>query len=184
MSATPIDKGWGDPEGSGPTGSERPSPFVLSVNQSGDTNSPNDRHKSDLADVLLRHGLWATRREHRETLAAELHAAGFDAAGVERVCASVMSMAQDRRIGCGELVNILRDHKRLASAIEDLSKVSEPGRKVHPGEADRERSMRALRDERAQWSDADRDHYLRCRRADGIPEEVAAAEWAAAHGRR
>lgn len=184
MSATPIDKGWGDAEGSGPTGQERPSPFVLSVNQSGDTNSPNDRHKSDLADVLLRHGLWATRREHRETLAAELHAAGFDAAGVERVCASVMSMATDKRIGCGELVNILRDHKRLSSAIEDLSKVAEPGRKVHPGEVDRQRSAKFLQEERATWSDADREHYLRCRRADGIPEEVAAAEWASAHRRR
>lgn len=184
MAVSPIDTGWGDAEGSGPTGQERATPFVLSVNQSGATTSPNDRHKLDLADVLLRHGLWATRREHRETLAGELHAAGFDAAGVERVCASVMSMAQDKRIGCGELVNILRDHKRLAAAIEDLSKVAEPGRRVHPGEADRERSMRALRDERAQWADADREHYLRCRRADGVPEEVAAAEWAAAHGKR
>jgi hypothetical protein len=184
MSATPIDKGMQSSQVATPQGQERPTPSVLSVDQSVANNQPNDRHKLEVADVLLAHGLWATRRDHRESLASDLVAAGFDSAGIGRVCASIMSMAADKRIACGELVNILRDHARLRAAIEDLRRVVEPGRKPHPGEADRERTAQALRDERATWVDADRAHYIRCRRADGIPEDVAAAEWAAQHRHR
>lgn len=140
---------------------------------------PTDRHNVPISDVLLHHGLWPTRRELREELAKSLDDALFTAGEVDAVCTSILSMSNDKRIALGEVVNCLRDHARLKAAIEDLAKVGTPGRKWHPGEMDRSRSMQSLDDERKAWADADRDHYIRCRRADGIPEEVAAAEWAA-----
>lgn len=138
-----------------------------------------DRHNVSIADVLLRHGLWPTRRELREQLAKDLDDALFSAGEVDSVCTSILSMSNDKRIALGEVVNCLRDHTRLKAAIEDLSKVGVPGRKLHPGEMDRARSRQALEGERREWVDADREHYIRCRRADGIPQAVAEAEWEA-----
>lgn len=137
------------------------------------------RHNVTIADVLLHHGLWPTRRELREQLAKTLDDALFTAGEIDAVCASILSMSNDKRIALGEVVNCLRDHVRLKAAIEDLSKVGVPGRKPHPGEMDRVRSSKALEDERRTWVDADREHYIRCRRADGVPEAVAEAEWEA-----
>jgi hypothetical protein len=146
----------------------------------GSTASQSASHKPTVADVLRRHGLWLTRREMREEMAQSLEADGFTLEQVDKVCSYVLSMASDVRMGCGELVNLLRDRKRLQQAVEDIQQLR--GR-AHPGEADRQRTARQLEDERRQWADADRQHYIRCRQADGIPEQVAEAEWAAAHGR-
>lgn len=145
----------------------------------GSRDTQSASHKPTVADVLKRHGLWLTRREMRETMGAELESDGYTVEQVDKVCSYVLSMASDVRMGCGELVNLLRDRNRLKQTIEDLAAMR--GR-VHPGEADRQRTAEALRQERQEWAEADRLHYVRCRRADGISEEQAQAEWAAAHG--
>jgi len=149
---------------------------LLSMTQS------TGRHNVTISDVLLHHGLWPTRRELRDELAKSLEDALFSAGQIDAVCSSILSMSNDKRIALGEIVNCLRDHKRLSTAIEDLSKVGVPGRKWHPGEMDRARSQQSLASERREWVDADRDHYVRCRKADGIPEDVAIAEWHARRG--
>lgn len=146
----------------------------------GSNQSQTASHKLTVADVLKAHGLWLTRREMRDEMAVGLEADGFTVEQIDKVCKYVLSMSSDVRMGCGELVNLLRDRKRLKQAVEDIGQMR--GR-THPGEADRQRTAKYLNDERRLWVDSDREHYIRCRRADGTPEEVAAAEWAAAHGR-
>lgn len=162
-------------------------PLVLAVQADaclpvGSTIQKEDRQKPTVADVLLRHGLWPTRRDTRLKFAGEVEALGLTADQVDLLCSSILSMAGDRRIGLGECVNLLRDRERAMASLEDLSRVAPVGRKWHPGEADRQRSAEALGRERQVWADADRQHYIRCRVADGIPEAEARAEWAAAHG--
>lgn len=151
----------------------------VSGSRLGESNQPNDRQDSTIADVLLESGLWPTRRELRSNLAYDLQNAGFTAGDVRLVCECILSMARDKAIALGELVNLLRDHKRLRESLEDLSKVK-PSHKPHPGQADRAKSMRDLEEQRRSWLDDDREHYVRCRRADGVTEDVALAEW---HGR-
>lgn len=147
----------------------------------GTSNSQPASHKPTVAAVLQRHGLWLTRREMREQMATGLENDGFTVEQIDKVCSYVLSMASDPRMGCGELVNLLRDRERLKQTIEDLQVLR--GR-THPGEADRRRSAEMLAQERNAWVEADRQHFIRCRQADGIPAAVAEAEWAASRGRQ
>lgn len=149
-------------------------PFVgLSV---GESNQSNDRQNTTVADVLLSVGLWPTRREMRSNLAADLIAGGFSPAQVQKVADCILGMARDKSIALGELVNLLRDHKRLTESLADLAKIR-PAHRPHPGEADRARAAKRLEEERREWVDDDRLRYLRARRADGVPDHIAEAEW-------
>lgn len=157
-------------------------PFVgVSV---GESNlQQTDRQNTTVADVLLSVGLWPTRREMRAALASDLINAGFTATQVQKVADLILGMARDKSIALGELVNLLRDHKRLTESLEDLAKIR-PSYRPHPGEADRERTAKRLEEERREWQDDDRLRYLRARKADGVAEHIAEAEWHARGGAR
>lgn len=155
----------------------------VSVDQSNALDQSNDRQNVTVADVLLSVGLWPTRREMRAHLASDLIAAGFTPGEVQRVADCILGMARDKSMALGELVNLLRDHKRLRESLDDLAKVRATV-KPHPGEADRLRAAKRLEEERREWADDDRIRYVRARRADGVSEEIANAEWAARGGAR
>ena len=152
---------------------------VLSVCM--DTNEQDNQNK--IADVLLSYGLWPTNRPTRIRFATELASHGWKAEQIEMVAKSVFGMASDRRIACGEFVNICKDKQRLSDAISDLSKVKDPAKKWHPGEADRIRSKKALESQRAEWVDADMEHFVRCYMRDGHSKDVALAMWHAKIGK-
>lgn len=134
-----------------------------------------------LADVLLRAGCYPTERARREDLAAQLLTSGHSAQDIAVVAERVLGQAGQPRIGLAMLLRLLREPQRLAEAVEDCRalRLHEDGRvrRWHPGEADRMRSQAQLERERLRWADADREHYLRCRVADGVPRMVAEAEW-------
>lgn len=136
-----------------------------------------------LSDVLLRAGCYPTERARREDLAAQLLVSGHSAQDIAVVAERVMAQAGQPRIGLAMLLRLLREPDRLREAVEDCRSllVHEDGRvrKWHPGEADRMRSAAALEHERRRWIEADREHWIRCRVADGVPQMVAEAEWAA-----
>lgn len=136
-----------------------------------------------LADVLLRAGVYPTDRPRREDLAGELLTQGWSAGDIGMVAQRVMQQAGNPRIGLATLLKLLRAKDRLREAIEDCRALGrwEAGstRRWHPGEMDRIRSAESLEDERRRWVDADREHWIRCRVRDGVPEAVAEAEWAA-----
>lgn len=136
-----------------------------------------------LADVLLRVGCYPTERARREDLAAQLLVSGHSAQDIAVVAERVMSQAGQPRIGLAMLLRLLREPERLKEAVEDCRalRLHEDGRarRWHPGEADRLRSAAALEDERRRWAEADREHWIRCRMRDGVPQMVAEAEWAA-----
>lgn len=152
---------------------------VLSVCM--DNNQQDNQNK--IADVLLSYGLWPTNRPTRSRFAAELDAQGWKSDQIELVAKSVFGLANDKRIACGEFVNICKDKQRLADAIADLSKVKDPGKKWHPGEADRIRSSQALDAHRKEWMDADMEHFVRCFMRDGHSKDVAIAMWHAKIGK-
>lgn len=133
--------------------------------------------QNKIADVLLAHGLWPTNRATRARFSAELVKAGWNSEQIDMVAKSVFGMATDKRIACGELVNICKDKQRLSDAIADLSKVKQPGKKWHPGEMDRIRSAQVLQEQRIQWSDVDMEDFVRCYMRDGVSKEVAIAMW-------
>lgn len=174
MSKISLDSGSAD--GDKPELAVRTGSTDLTGGLTGGSTSQPASHKPTVADVLRRHGLWLTRREMRVTMASGLEDDGFTVEQIDRVCTYVLSMASDPRMGCGELVNLLRDRERLRAAVEDVKVMRG---KTHPGEVDRQRSAAALCAERKLWADADREQFVRCRRADGISAEVALAEWAA-----
>ena len=134
-----------------------------------------------LADVLLRLGLWPIDRAKRDEMSADLLLAGFTAEDVAIVGARVTSQAGSPRYAVGQLVKLFRDHARLRAAVQDCRDmhVAEDGaaRRWHPGEMDRRRTAERMREERQNWVEADREHYIRCRVRDGIPQSVAEAEW-------
>lgn len=169
-----MDSVFGEPSETPAARTSSAVPFVcLPV---GSSDQQTDRQNTTVADVLLSVGLWPTRREMRSNLAADLIAAGFTATQVQKVADVILSMSRDKSIALGELVNLLRDHKRLAESLEDLAKVR-PAYRPHPGEADRERTAKRLEEERREWQDDDRLRYLRARKADGVAEHIAEAEW-------
>jgi len=134
-----------------------------------------------VADVLLRLGLWPIDRAKRDEMAADLLLAGFTAEDVAIVGARVTSQAGAARYAIGQLVKLLRDHARLRVAVQDCRHlhIAEDGaaRRWHPGEMDRKRTADRMREERQTWAAADREHWIRCRVRDGIPQDVAEAEW-------
>ena len=149
----------------------------LSVDQEG-TDGP-----LTVADVLLRAGVYPVDRAKRDELAMSLLMEGIGADDVRLVAHRILSNSRNANAAIGQLVNLLRDLPRLRAAIEDVRKLTrvEAGavKRWHPGERDRIQTAAKLRDERRAWAEADREHYIRCRVRDGIPEAVAAAEWLA-----
>ena len=150
---------------------------VYGVEQKQPSSPPASQ--TDLTEVLRANGLWLTRRDHRVQMAWQLEQNGFTCSQIDHVCKYVMRMASDPRIGAGELVNLLRDTERLRNTVKDMSHMPSFS---HPGEADRKRTTQALRQERNEWSDADREHYVKCRRADGVADHVALQEWNSKNG--
>jgi hypothetical protein len=145
-----------------------------------DANQQEIQNK--IADVLLAHGLWPTNRATRNRFAGELVKQGWNSEQIDMVAKSVFTLANDKRIACGEFVNICKDKQRLSDAISDLSKVKQPGKKWHPGEMDRIRSAQALQEQRVQWADVDMEDFVRCYMRDGHTKEVAIAMWQAKIG--
>lgn len=130
--------------------------------------------------------MFTLARGKREQVAAQLDAGGFTHEQLRALWAYVSenavatAQAEAKRI----MAALVSDQARLAAALEDLRKMREaqlaagPGRakKWHPGEIDRMRTRLRLQDERRTWADLDREHYIRCRMADGAPRDVAEAE--------
>jgi hypothetical protein len=147
------------------------------------SDSPEPEGQTTLADVLLRAGVYPTDRPRREDLAGELLTQGWSAGDIGMVAQRVMQQAGNPRIGLATLLKLLRAKDRLREAIEDCRALGrwEAGstRRWHPGEADRMRTAKLLEDERRRWADAAREHWIRCRVRDGVPEAVAEAEWVA-----
>jgi hypothetical protein len=136
-----------------------------------------------LADVLLRVGCYPADRSKRLDLAAQLLVSGHSAQDIAVVAERVISQAGQPRIGLAMLLRLLREPDRLREAVEDCRalRLHEDGRvrRWHPGERDRMRTAEHLEQERRRWIEADREHWIRCRVADGVPQMVAEAEWAA-----
>lgn len=152
--------------------------FCLAASMSSGTGPDG---QPTIADVLLRLGLWPIDRLKREEMAADLLLAGFTAEDVAIVGARVTTQAGAPRYAIGQLVKLFRDHARLRAAVQDCRDlhVAEDGaaRRWHPGEMDRRRTADRMREERQTWAAADREHWIRCRVRDGVPQDVAEAEW-------
>lgn len=154
--------------------------FCLAASMSSGTQSDG---QPTIADVLLRLGLWPVDRPKRAEMAADLLMAGFGAEDIAIVGARITQQAGASRYAIGQMVKLFRDHQRLRAAVQDCRHLhlAEDGatRRWHPGEMDRRRTAERIREERAKWSDADRQHWIRCRIRDGVSAEVAEAEWEA-----
>lgn len=152
--------------------------FCLAASMSSGTGPDG---QPTIADVLLRLGLWPIDRPKREEMAADLLLAGFTAEDVAIVGARVTTQAGAPRYAIGQMVKLFRDHARLRAAVQDCRDlhVAEDGaaRRWHPGEMDRRRTAERMREERQTWAAADREHWIRCRVRDGVPQDVAEAEW-------
>lgn len=152
--------------------------FCLAASMSSGTGPDG---QPTIADVLLRLGLWPIDRLKREEMAADLLLAGFTAEDVAIVGARVTTQAGAPRYAIGQMVKLFRDHARLRAAVQDCRDlhVAEDGaaRRWHPGEMDRRRTADRMREERQTWAAADREHWIRCRVRDGVPQDVAEAEW-------
>lgn len=145
------------------------------VGQVSTDQSPTYTQRID--DVLVRHGIWVTRRDQRQRLAADLDRRLVTVDDVDRLCRAVLGSASNPNIAIGEVLNLLRDDARLRAVLGDLSRVQPVARKWHPGEMDRLRSQQRLAEERAAWADSDREAFLRAMARDGMPADVAEAEW-------
>lgn len=152
--------------------------FCLAASMSSGTGPDG---QPTIADVLLRLGLWPIDRPKREEMAADLLLAGFKSEDVAIVGARVTTQAGAPRYAIGQMVKLFRDHARLRSAVQDCRDlhVAEDGaaRRWHPGEIDRRRTAERMREERQTWAAADREHWIRCRVRDGVPQDAAEAEW-------
>lgn len=149
--------------------------------------SPAQYAVQDFDDLLLGIGVYLLSRDRREGLARQLASKGVTPADVQLVWDYVQGTSESVGAAKTFFAALLKDEKRLAAALDDLrrhaARQPKPERRWAPGEGDRMRNRITLEQERRQWEEADREHFVRCMGRDGIPREVALAEWHAARGR-
>lgn len=125
---------------------------------------PEGRYKQELADALLRLGIWVTRRELRDRVAATVIDNGFSVERVVPILEHTMAMAGSVGIGAGECVNLLRDPVRMKHAIEDWEK-RRGWAQTSPGEAIRQGNMLAARCLEQEWQE-----FVTAKAAGKLPE--------------
>jgi hypothetical protein len=101
----------------------------------------------------------------RHQFAAELALRGLTADDVQLLADDVLGKAGVRRLGLGELVNLLRDEERTQFALEDLRKVALKSQGP-PGNSIRREDVTRVRQFEREWED------YQSRKAKGLTDET------------
>jgi len=149
-----------------------------------DNHNPDPATRDALEVCLHKHRVHDGFPQQRRALAVQCELHAITCEDIDLLADSIA--AQRRKDSDGApaiLFSLLKDAKACKERIADIRRGHavrpQVVARVHPGELDRKRSLERLREERDEWRDKDREHYIRCRAADGVPRDVADAEWSA-----
>jgi len=129
-------------------------------------------------------GLFNLSRPKRDSVAQQLVSAGFTVEDIHLVWEEAMGNARNARDARALVASIVMDPQRLSDVLVDLrafQRAEQERQKTNvvmaPGEHDRKVNMHTLHEQRAEWQEEDREHYVRCRVADGKTQAEAEAEY-------
>lgn len=129
-------------------------------------------------------GLFSLSRPRRDAVAQQLVTAGFTVEDIHTLWEEAIQHCRSSKDARALVASIVSDPQRLQEVLDDLRAFqrAEQNRQkqnvvMAPGEHDRKINMQTLHAQRSEWQAADREHYVRCRMADGVSKHDAEVEY-------